>query len=193
MNKLIISIITVLVTTGAGASENYELEQVGFLSMNGHEQVFSASQSQALSIDENSAKVFEHRMGDDAFLVALPLDNEVYTVANDNVQALVSVDEGVEYWVMKDQEDITGLTAEQLFPSYIERYSQGSYQMLESEVTVEDGLNVLKVTSFNESTGKLEELKIVEKDGEFFVAMKKTPENAEMTNDYFFQSFAVLN
>ena len=193
MNKLVLSIITVLVTAGVGASENYELEQVGFLSMKGGEQVFSASESQALSIDENSAQVFEHRMGDDAFLVALPLKNNVHTVANDSVQALVSVENGVEYWVMKNQDDIEDLTAEQLFPSYLERYSQAPYQMFDSEVTVEDGLNVLKVTSLNESTGKLEELKVVEKEGEFFVAMKKTPKAHEMSHDYFFQSFAVLN
>jgi len=193
MNKLMITIITVLVTAGVGASESHELDHVGFLSMNGSEQVFSSDESQALSLDENSAKVYEHRIGEDAFLVALPRSNAVQTVANDSVQALVSVSGGVEYWVMKSKNDLEGLTAEQLFPSYIERHSQAPYQMLENSVSVEDGLNVLKITSLNENTGKIEEMKIVEKSGEFYVAIKKTPVEQELQNDYFFDSFAVLN
>ena len=193
MNKLMISIITVLMTAGIGASESHELDHVGFLSMNGNEQVFNANESDALSLDENSAKVYEHRIGEDAFLVALPRSNAVQTVINDSVQALVSVDGDVEYWVMKSKTDVEGLTAEQLFPSYIERHSQAPYQMVESAVTVEDGLNVLKVTSLNENTGKVEEMKIVEKSGKFYVAIKKTPVQQELKSDYFFDSFAVLN
>jgi len=95
--------------------------------------------------------------------------------------------------VMKSKNDLEGLTAEQLFPSYIERHSQAPYQMLENTVSVEDGLNVLKITSLNENTGKVEEMKIVENSGEFYVAIKKTPVEQELQNDYFFDSFAVLN
>lgn len=193
MNKLMISIITVMMTAGLGASESHELDHVGYLSVSSGEQVFNANESEALSLDENSAKVYEHRIGDDAFLVALPRSNAVQTVVNDTVQALVSINGDVEYWVMKSKTDVEGLTAEQLFPSYITRYSQAPYTMIESGVSVEDGLNVLKMTSLNENTGKVEEMKIVEKSGEFYVAIKKVPVEKEKQVDYFFDSFAVLH
>lgn len=195
MKNLIFKIITaMLVTNILVAGESQLTTVVGFLSEENGQVVMNGPSNEytALSIDQNSWKLYEQKVGNHSFLVALPHKNELFSRVNDDMTTVVSVNNNVEYWVMAPVADTNSVQAEELFPRYLEKHSQFPYEMISHEVSVEDNHQVLKMTTVNQKTGKVEESKVTVSGDTFYVATMKYPQGQEQ-NNRFIQSFALLN
>jgi len=195
MKNIIFKIITAMLVTNVLAAGEAQLTTVvGFLSEQNGQVVMNgpSEEYQALSIDQDSWKLYEQKVGNHSFLVALPHKNELFARVNDDMTTVVSVNNDVEYWVMAPLADAQNVQAEELFPRYLEQHSQFPYEMLSHEVTVEDNHQVLKMMTKNQKTGKIEESKITVSGSTFYVATMKYPQGQEQ-NNRFLQSFALLN
>lgn len=129
--------------------------------------------------EDDKWKAFEQTIGTEKVLMHLP-DQPVFTRVNDNWGATIALEGKIEYWLMAPVPAMSGVKEEHLFPMFMEMYSKKPYKLIESNITEENGLPILEITARNRKTRKIEVVRIIVSDENFYVASMKFPKRREI-------------